>query len=646
MNPYLSGAIDGLSNVFTWPGILIPIIGTLISMTSAFLPGIGSSSLVAIVLILTLSWDPISVLLLFGALTGGATFMGSITAILFNIPGGNQSSATLIDGYPLGERGYPQTAIACAATASAVGSVFGVVVLMMLLPIIRPFLLAFGTFEMLLLGVWGLTTLVAIPNSSPIKGLAMCLLGFLVGMIGSDPVSGEARWSFGSTTLFQGLSLIPIMLGIFTFAELIGWARRYDLPPAKISGRAHDDTTWKGVIAVFKNWSLTLRSSVIGTVVGIIPGVGGTVASFVAYGQAVATTKEKDAEFGKGDIRGVVAPEASNDAKDGGSILPVVAFGIPGSESGVILLIVFSIHGILPGIPMLSDQLSLTYTLIFALLFSNILTSIVGVGLAPYLARLKDLRIDLIVLPVLLISAMAIVQLEGLYTDLITAVIFGIFGYFLRKYDWPRVPFVIALVLGSFLETNLSISVRLIDLGRVDPFERPASIGIMVMIAASLWWMLRRRTREQKVMAKAEDFPIAITLSVVLSAMAWLALFDAEPYSTTTLAVVFSAAFVTLTIAVLAWRNGGRTLRLPINPSHQIPLLTLLVLPCAVVGFGMEIGFAVTVFFWQIAMSEKSYSATLKAAVLSSLIGLVTFIYVGPLMDLYLPEPLVSKIFS
>ncbi|MEL7460770.1 MAG: tripartite tricarboxylate transporter permease, partial [Pseudomonadota bacterium] len=410
MTSFGAAAVEGLSAVFSFPGILIPIAGTLIAMTTSFLPGIGSSSLIGIVLVATLTWDPVSVMLLFGALTGGATFMGSITAILFNIPGSTPSSAALLDGYPLGERGYPQTAIACAATASALGSLFGVVVLLTILPYIRPFLLAFGAFEMLLLGIWGLTTLVAVPNVSPIKGLAMCLLGFLVGMIGSDPISGDPRWTFGSFVLFQGLPLVSLMLGIFTFSELIGWARRYDLQTPTLSKRAADDSTWRGIVAVFRHWALSLRSAIIGTVVGIVPGVGGTVAGFVAYGQAVSTTKDPDATFGKGDIRGLIAPESAIDSKDGGSLLPVISFGIPGSESGVILLLVFSIHGIVPGVNLLTEQLHLSYILIFALLFSNVLTSIIGVGLAPYLARLKDLRIDLIVLPALLISAVAIVQ--------------------------------------------------------------------------------------------------------------------------------------------------------------------------------------------------------------------------------------------
>ena len=646
MSSFGAAALEGLGAVFSFPGILIPIAGTLIAMTTSFLPGIGSSSLIGIVLVATLTWDPVSVMLLFGALTGGATFMGSITAILFNIPGSTPSSAALLDGYPMGERGYPQTAIACAATASALGSLFGVVVLLTILPYIRPFLLAFGAFEMLLLGIWGLTTLIAVPNVSPLKGLAMCLLGFLVGMVGSDPISGDPRWTFGSFVLFQGLPLVSLMLGIFTFSELVGWARRYDLQAPTLSKRATDDTTWRGIVAVFRHWTLSLRSAIIGTVVGIIPGVGGTVAGFVAYGQAVSTTKDPNATFGKGDIRGLIAPESAIDSKDGGSLLPVISFGIPGSESGVILLLVFSIHGIVPGVNLLTEQLHLSYILIFALLFSNVLTSVIGVGLAPYLARLKDLRIDLIVLPALLISAAAIVQLQGQLSDLFVAVLFGIGAYFLRRNDWPRVPFVIALVLGLFLESNLSLSIRLIELGRISPWERPASLILIALTVVSLWWMTRRRVRKKRDFTTAEDLPVALCLAAVLTVLLAVAVFSARPYSAISIIVVSGALVAVLAIAATAWRAHGFALSIAVPNAHRVPLLTLACLPVAVILLGLPAGFAATVFAWQIALSNPSRRRVLGAGIAAVATGAATHLYVTRLANLLLPEPLIFSLWG
>jgi TctA family transporter len=418
MTGYWGALGTGLANLFAWPNIAIPVIGTLIAMVTSFLPGIGGVSLAAILLVATIHWDPVSVLLLFGALTGGATFMGSITAILFNIPGNAPSAAVLLDGHPMSRAGLPQTALACSATASAVGSIFGVLVLLALLPVIRPIILEFGPVEYVLLGVWGLTTVITVPSASRMKALAVTLIGLLASLIGTDPSSGYPRWTFGSIALFDGINMVAVLLGYFTLSEIISWRRSFQLGDAA-SSRSARDSAWAGVLSVFRHWGLTMRSSMIGVLVGIIPGVGGTVASFVAYGQAIQTSPpDERSGFGAGDIRGVIAPEAAVDSKDGGSLLPTIAFGLPGSEVSVILLSVLTVHGIVPGAPMLTTGLSLTFTLILSLLLSNLLTSAVGLAMVPYLARLTALRIDRIALPVIVASFVTIVQLNGMLVDL------------------------------------------------------------------------------------------------------------------------------------------------------------------------------------------------------------------------------------
>jgi putative tricarboxylic transport membrane protein len=491
MSDYLLALSTGFGNVFSWPNIFIPILGTLIAMVTAFLPGVGGTSLAALLLILTLNWEPVQVLLLFGALTGGATYMGSITAILFNIPGNASSAAVLLDGHPMSRNGLPKTAIAAAATASAIGSLFGVIVLICVLPIIRPFILQFGPLERLLLGVWGLTTIIALPNRSSSKALAATLLGLLLAMVGSDPTSGIPRWTFGSLALYDGFHTVTVLLGFFTLSEVMSWRSKISLLGSNTAQKSKD-STWAGVRAVFTHFGVTFRSSILGTLVGIIPGVGGTVSSFIAYGQTVQSAKGDKSQFGKGDIRGVIAPEAAVDAKDGGSLLPLLAFGLPGSEGGVILLSVLMIHGFVPGLPMLSTELSFSFTLIVALLFSNILTSAVGLSFAPYLAKLTSLRIDRIVLPVLIVSLITVVQLNGAIEDVYVAVAFGILGYLFGLLEWPRIPFVIAFVLGGFIEDNFALSLELQKVGRLDALNHPAALTIAALIAVSMIWMVRK----------------------------------------------------------------------------------------------------------------------------------------------------------
>ncbi len=643
MEQFGGAAAEALSILFSWRGLLITFAGTLLAMTTSFLPGIGSSGVTAFIIVLTIGWDPTSVMLLFGALTGGATFMGSVTAILFNVPGSASSAAALLDGYPLARSGYPRRAIACAATASAVGSVIGVFVLLSILPFIRPFLLAFGPFEMVLLGIWGLATLVAIPNVSPLKAAVMACLGFLVAMIGSSPTSSDPRWTFGNSELLGGVPLIPVLLGLFTFAEIVGWVRRYTLEKASLFAHLPDDSIRSGVTSVFRNFGLTFRSAIIGTGVGIVPGVGGTVASFVAYGQA-AQAHRSDGNFGKGDIRGLIAPESAVDSKDGGSLLPVVAFGLPGSEGGVILLAVLALHGIVPGVPMLTDQLPLTYLLIFALLFSNILTSLVGVALTPALARLTELRIDRLVLPAIVLSLLSVIQLNSQITDIALVIAFGLGGYFLKMADWPRVPFVIAFILGEFLETNIALSAQLIPLGRIVPWERPASLAIFVMLAVTFWWLLRKPAEKRKPEAAGGDAWIA--LAVVVLAAIFLISAAAASASPSALTMIMPSATLAFAAAafVAAYRKAGFT-GFAIPQHHRRPLWILALAPVFTFLLGFSPAMGATVFLWVASSSEALKHRWPIAVAAGSATAAACWYFVHEIAYMLLPEGLLWRLF-
>lgn len=636
----------GAANLFSWPGFLIPVAGTLLAMVASFLPGVGNTSIVVLVMVATVGWDVESVLLMFGALTGGATFMGSITAILFNIPGNVSSTATLLDGYPMARQGLPRTAIACAATASAVGSVFGVLVLLAALPVVRPLLLEFGPLERLLIGIWGLVTIISVPTASRLKAAAMTALGLLAAAVGSDPATGATRWTFGALEMSQGFNVIAMMLGMFTFSELIEWMRSYRLQ-AGAQAPAAGDSTRRGIRAVFQHLPLTLRASSIGTLVGMIPGVGGTVAGFVAYGHAVQTAPDKSA-FGKGEVRGLIAPEAAVDAKDGGSLLPAVAFGLPGSEAGVALLTVFAIHGVLPGPPMLGAQLPLTFTLIFALLFSNILTSAVGVALTPWLARLRNLRIERIALPGLIVSLVAVVQVNGQLFDLYTAAGFGIAGYYWRTHGWPRAPFVIAFVLGSLIETNLALTVQLVELGRLEPMERTSSIVLVLFIAASLAWMRAHRSAvgEPAATLKA-DLPLGLAAVLVSGLLLGLALADRAAHSVYVTGLAAAALLAALAVTVPAlgsqWPDVGRrmlpALAAGLAPpaEHRVPVLLMLALPLLIWSLGLVGGVGLGVALWQLARGGLSPRMGMRALALAGAYMLATHLFVDRLADLVVP---------
>lgn len=489
----LSAAWQGLTLVFSWPNILYPVAGTLAAMVVALLPGLSGAALMALAIPLTFGWDPLHVMLLYGAFLGGATFMGSVTAILLNIPGTAPNAATLIDGYPMARQGLARTALAASATASALGSTFGVIVLIALVPAVIRILPAIAPPEYLLLALWGLLAIGTIVRGSVAKGLAAAGLGLLVSFVGLDLRTAAPRFTLGTLYLQDGLNLVPVFLGIFALAEVL------DLSASRrttISGRTRVDelggSTIDGVMAVFRNAGLFLKSSVIGSVVGMIPGLGGTVAAFIAYGEAART--DRAGSLGTGDIRGVIAPEAANDAKDGGSLLPTLALGIPASAGTAVLLGVMALHGIRPGRELLDEGLPLTFALIWALFLSNWLTSVAGLSVVRPLSRITVVRTGRLIPPIMILATLGALAFRGRTEDVWVAMVFGVLGYLMKKHDWSRVAFVMALVLGPLFELNLQLTFDLVRLDRIDFWARPSVIALLALIALTTipTWVRRR----------------------------------------------------------------------------------------------------------------------------------------------------------
>lgn len=502
MESILQAAGEGLLLTLSWPNILYPIVGTLLAMIIAVLPGLSGVTLMVLAIPFTLGWDKIPTMLLFGAFVGGATFMGSVTSILLNIPGKSSNAATTIDGYPLAQKGEAKTALGCSAAASALGSTFGVLVLITLIPVMRKAILLLGPPELLMLAVWGLTTIAVVTQGSMLKGLAAAGIGLLLSFVGFDPRTAELRYTIDTLYLRDGLSFVPIFLGVFALAETIDLATS---GRPTVSGKTRPEqlsgSVWRGIRSVFEHRGLFLRSSVIGTVIGMVPGIGGTVASFVAYGHAAQSGAGPNARFGHGDIRGVLAPEAANDAKDAGALVPTLAFGIPGGTGTAMLLGVLTMHGMAPGRALLGEHLSLVFALIWSLLLSNWLTSIVGLSIVSPLARLTVIRTERLVPVIIALATFGAFLYRGRLADVAVAFVFGVVGYAMKAYGWSRIPFVIAIVLGPVFEANFHITVRLESLGRIHFLARPITCTLIVLTLASVTWPLlqgawARRRRE------------------------------------------------------------------------------------------------------------------------------------------------------
>jgi len=348
---------------------------------------------------------------------------------------------------------------------------------------------------MLVLSIWGLFSVATVIRAKPLRGLATAGLGLMCSFVGLDPATADARYTLGTLYLQDGLALIPVFVGVFAVAEVIDLmasGRRSIADEVGLGGSLLD-----GARAVFQHWGLFLKSSTIGTVVGLVPGVGGTVAAFVAYGEASRSAGSEGC-FGQGDIRGVLAPEAANDAKDAGSLLPALALGVPASAGTALLLAALQTHGIRPGAELMTDGLELVFVLIWSLFLSNLLTSLLGLSFAGPLARLTTVPVRRLAAPILVLAAVGAFSYRGRMGDLWLAFGFGFAGFLMKRYGWPRIPFIIALILGPLFEVNLNLSLSLHRVGRIDLLTHPSILfGVVLLVATVAFpaWQKQRRRR-------------------------------------------------------------------------------------------------------------------------------------------------------
>ena len=471
---------DALGTLFTWPNMLLPVLGTVLGLIVGAMPGLGAAAGIALIIPMTYGWEPEQAFLLMASMIGGTSFAGSITAILINTPGESANAATLLDGYPMARKGKASMALAISAASSAMGAIFGLVVFVAILPVSREVIMRFSYPETFMVAVVGLFIIALVSRGSLVKGLIAGAIGFMLSFVGRDLITGNARYTFDSLFLEDGLNFIAVLIGLFALSEAMSLLLEPNKPmdERKLGARAHWRQIRDGVGFCFKaGRRIVLQSSIIGTICGVIPGVGGSVSSFMAYAAAKQSAKDSE-EFGTGDPRGVAASEAANDAKDGGSLLPTIAFGLPGSAVWAVILGAFLIHGIAPGREMLTEHLDVVFLIIAGLLISNVLTSVIGLGLSPVLAPIAKLP-GVYVAPVVFV-----VSLIGAYTiglrsgDIMVALIAGLVGFILRKNGFSLVPIVIGLILGEIVEQSLGQT--LLTMGGDALVTRPISLSILV----------------------------------------------------------------------------------------------------------------------------------------------------------------------
>lgn len=460
------------------------IVGVLFGMILGILPGLGGTVALALLIPITFGMDPLIAFMLLTAALAGTNFGGSITSILINTPGSSPNAATLLDGYPMARDGRAGEAIGASATASALGAFFGIVILAASIPLMLSIILLFTPPEVFWLGLWGLTVIAVVVKGSVISGLISAGFGVIFALHGLNRMTATVRWNYDQVFMQDGMPLVPALIGLFAVAEMVKLVSEGGTI-AKDADTEVNGSQWEGVKAVFSHRWLFVRSAFVGAVTGIIPGVGGAAANYLAYFQAVQTSSDPE-EYGTGDVRGVIAPEASNDAKDGTGFLPTLGLGVPGSASMAVLLGAFVLHGITPGPILFQKNLDLVTTIIVALLIGNVLTSLIGLAFADKLRVVTQVDTRLLAPVVLSIAFFGTYALNNNIYYVFITLLFGILGFFMIKSGVSRVPMILGLVLGGIIEQNFFRSLQ-ISSGDYGVFVRsPLAILLMLFVIGSL----------------------------------------------------------------------------------------------------------------------------------------------------------------
>src|SRR5262245_29194130 len=455
--------IEGLYLVLQWKAFSLMLVGMSLGFCVGLLPGIGGAATLALMIPFIFKMQPAEAFAFLLGMHSVAATTGDITSVLFGVPGEAISAATVVDGYPMAKKGEAGRALGAALMSSLLGALIGAVALALAIPIVRPLVLAFGSPELFMLSVIGISCITSLSGAGArgqIKGFAMGLLGLLVSTIGQERQSGSLRFDMGMMYLWEGLDFVPVLVGIFAIPEIIDLAVR----GTSIAGEQTSGNLSKGVLEgikdTFRHFWLVFRCSVIGVFVGIMPGAGGGVAQWMAYAHSVQSAKDaKDRErFGKGDVRGVLGPGAANNSKEGGELIPTVAFGVPGSGAMAILLSGFLIMGLVPGPDMLTKHLSITFSMVWTLAIANVITVILCLTVLDQIAKVTNVRGALIIPFILLLVFVGSYTANGQIIDLIVTLIFGVISYLMVLFGWPRPPFVLGFVLGKVIETYLFIS--------------------------------------------------------------------------------------------------------------------------------------------------------------------------------------------
>jgi len=455
----LGALASGLYQVFTWSTFSLMLIGIAVGFVVGILPGLGGPTTMALMLPFIFKMNAVEAFAFLLGMAAVTATTGDITSILFGVPGEPTTASTIVDGHPMAKNGEAGRALGAALMSSLVGAIIGAFSLALAIPVVRPLVLTFGSPEFFMISLLGVTFVASLSGGNLIKGLLSSGLGFFIATIGLDPISGIQRYTFGQLFLWDGVGLVPVTLGLFAIPEIIDLA----IVATSISREKMQKFggVMEGIKDTFRHWWLVVRCSAMGAYIGVIPGMGGAVSQWVAYAHAVQSSPDKE-RFGKGDVRGVLGPGAANNSTLGGALIPTIAFGVPGSVVMAIMLGAFIIQGIIPGPDMLLPEprgkLSLTFSFVWIIVISNIITVAICLMFLNTLAKVTQIRVSLLMPIILLLVYLGAFAEKNAFEDLGVTLVFGVLGWVMVKFGWQRPPLLLGLVLGPLMENRLFLS--------------------------------------------------------------------------------------------------------------------------------------------------------------------------------------------
>jgi putative tricarboxylic transport membrane protein len=481
----ITSLMNGFVVVLTPYNMGLMMVGIILGVIIGVLPGLGGANGVAILLPLTFSMNPTSAIIMLSCLYWGALFGGAITSILFNIPGEPWSVATTFDGYPMAQQGRAGEALTAAFTSSFVGALIAVLMITFTAPLVAKFALRFGPPEYFAVYLLTFCSFVGMSKGSPFKTIASMMLGFALAAVGLDTVTGQLRMTFGFTELLKGFDFLIAVIGLFGIGEIlltIEEGLAFKGAEGKIKMRVVIDT-WKQLP---KYWKTSLRSSLIGCWMGITPG-GATPASFMGYGVAKSMSPN-GANFGKGEMEGVVAPETAAHAAGTAALLPMLTLGIPGSPTAAVLLGGLLIWGLQPGPLLFQEHKEFVWGLIASMYLGNIAGLIIVLTTVPFFAAILRIPFSIVAPVILVICAIGAFTVHGSMFDVWLMVVFGVVGYIFKKLDYPLAPLVLALVLGDRAEDAFRQSM-LMSQGTMSIFFANGLVASITILAlVMLFW--------------------------------------------------------------------------------------------------------------------------------------------------------------